>query len=163
MPNFPDDKPRQHYYEFAHRALPAVLFRNREPFRGAALGGRADVGLQKLWESVAVRAGVDSDRTLPVRVAVHECSGRAVALVTPPRPEHVTEAHFIAVVLDRNDPIFLRYVVLEHSWDTKSQPRTALGEWTTDGNHINFGDGPDPNEAAFLAVVCERFTDPPSS
>jgi hypothetical protein len=163
VPKFPDDRPRQHYYRFAHKALPGILFRSTEPFRGAALAGRADTGLQKLWEGVAKETASDSDGTLSVRALVHECAGRAVVLVTPPRPEHITEAHYIAIVLDHGDPSFVRYIVLEHSWDTQSQPRTTLGEWTRDGSHINFGDGPEPNEAAFLAIVCERFTDLPSN
>ena len=164
MPKFPDDQARQHYYRFAHQVLPGLLFRSTEPFRGAALAGRADAGLQKLWEDVAKRAGADSDAALSVRATVHECAGRAVALVTPPRPEHIAEAHFIAVVLDHADPSFMRYVVLEHSWNTESEPRTVVGEWSQDGSHINFGDGPQPpDEAAFLAIVCERFTARPSS
>jgi hypothetical protein len=161
-PRFPDDEPRQHYYQFAHRVLPGILFRSTEPFRAAALAGRADVGLQKLWGDVdPVEA--DSDAPLTVRASVHECPGRAVVLVTPPRAEHITEAHYIAIVLDHVDPSFVRYIVLEHSWDTQSQPRTTLGEWLRDGSHVNFGDGPEPTEAAFLDIVCERFTGPPPS
>jgi hypothetical protein len=162
VPKFPDDQPRQHYYHFAHRVLPGILFNNTEPFRGAALAGRADAGLQRVWEDVAIQAGAVSHTPLSVRATVHECADRAVVLVTPPPAEHTTEAHYIAIVLDKADPSFVRYVVLEHSWDTKSQPRTTIGEWTRDRSHINFGDGPQPpNEAAFLAIVCERFTDPP--
>ena len=159
MNRFPDDRPREHYYRFAHRVFPVVLFRNTEPFRGAALAGRAEGGLQRMWEDVATRTGVPSDASLPVRASLHECHGRAVVVVTPPKPEHVTEAHFIAVVLDPNDAAFLRYVVLEHSWDIHSQPRTAIGEWTAAESHINYGDGPEPTEAAFLAVICDKFTD----
>ena len=164
MPRFPDDRSRQHYYRFAHQVLPRLLFRSTEPFRGAALAGRADAGLQKVWEDVARQAGADPDATLSVRAKVHECAGRAVVLITPPPPEHIAEAHFIAVVLDQADPSFVRYVVLEHSWNTESQPRTVVGEWSHDGRHINFGDGPQPpDEAAFLTIVCEGFTGRPSS
>lgn len=159
VPKFPDDAPRQHHYRFAHKVLPGLLFKNLEPFRSAALAGRADPGLQRLWEDVAKPTGADSDGSRSIRAVVHECAGRSVVLVTLPQPEHAAEAHFIGIVLDRDDPTFLRYVVLEHSWDTQSQPRTVLGEWTRDGSDINFGDGPQPTESEFVAIVCERFTE----
>ena len=155
---FPDDNPRRHYYEVAHRALPAVLLRDIEPFRSAALAGHADGGLQKLWNTVAQRVGASGDESLLVRSTLHVCGGRTVILIAPPPPQHVTEAHLIAVVLDASDPYFIRYIVLEHSWDVTGASRTVLGEWTRTGNHINFGDGPEPTAEAFVAVVCEKFT-----
>jgi len=153
---FTDDRPRPHYYQFTHRVLRGMLFRTTEPFRSAALAGRAEPGLQELWGHL--------DASQSVRATVHECAGRSVVLVTPPKAEHATEAHHIAIVLDQVDSSFVRYIVLEHGWDTESQPRTVIGEWTRGGSHINFGDGPQaPDEAAFLAIVCERFTGDPSS
>src|SRR5436305_6410062 len=159
MSPFPDDPPRRHYWEFAHRALPLIVRRNPEPFRSAALAGLADTGLQRLWEDVATRAGAATDASRLITAKLHDCAGRAVVIITPPKPEHTTEVHYIAIVLDRVDPKFLRYVVLEHSWDVDGAPRTALGEWTSDGSHINYGDGPIPGEDSFLSTICDKFHD----
>jgi hypothetical protein len=86
-------------------------------------------------------------------------------LITPPKPEHTTEVHYIAIILDRVDPKFLRYVVLEHSWDVNGAPRTVLGEWTSEGSHVNYGDGPVPTEDSFLSTICDKFRDdrPPNA
>lgn len=159
MPRLPDDAPRLLYYSFAHRELPYVLLRHGQSFRTAALEGRVAVGIQRLWEGLATDAGSVADAKLIVTSTVHECGGRLVVLITPPRAEHTTEAHFIAVVLDRTDESHMRYVILEFGWDVVTgAPRTVLGEWTKDGTHMNFGDGPENNADAFLAAVCERFT-----
>ena len=154
---FPDDRPRPHYYQFAHLVLRSMLFHDVEIFRGAALAGKADGGLQKLWANIAREGGAGADADLPVTSTLYDCGGRTIVLITPPRAEHIAEAHYIAVIVDRQDPEFVRYVVLEHSWDVTGHPRTVLGEWTAEG-HINYGDGPEPGSEAFLAVVCEKFT-----
>jgi hypothetical protein len=128
MPRLPEDRPRTLYYTFAHRDLPNMLFRHGEPFRTAALESRVEVGTQKIWQRLALEIGPASDATLRVRSTVHDCGGRLVVLIAPPRAEHTTEAHFIAVVMDRDDPAFLRYIVLEFGWDVTGAPRTVLGE-----------------------------------
>jgi len=156
----PPDHPRDHYYRFAHRVLPALLHENPEPFRSAVLAGRVDELLENVWREVATTAGVATDGSLVIRATVHDCAGRSVVIITPPKPAHLTEAHLIGVVLDRNDSSFLRYVVLEHGSDENAQPYTTVGEWTAD-SHINYGDGPNPTEEAFLSLVCTRFTETP--
>ncbi len=159
---FQKNQARPHYYLFAHRLLPAVLHRNLEPFRTAALAGSVDQGLSAMWQKASEDAGASQDAALSIMSIIHECGGRVVVLITPPPPEHVTEAHFIAVVFDRQNGSFLRYLVLEVGWDiTTGGRRTVIGEWTRD-SHVNFGDGPDPDAEKFLAVVFERFTHAPA-
>jgi hypothetical protein len=114
-----------------------------------------------MWERAANRFDAAAEANLPVRSSVHDCGSRTVVLITPPHAEHPTEAHFIAVVLDRQDPDYMRYIVLEHSRDIGGGPRTVLGEWArveAGVSHVNYGDGPQPDADAFLAVVCEKFT-----
>lgn len=160
FPRLPDDRPRPLYHTFAHRALPNMLFRHGEAFRAAALEERVAIGTQRIGERLALEAGAAADATLQVTATVHDCGGRLVVLITPPDAEHVTEAHFIAVVLDRRDESVLRYVVLEFGQDVVTGgSRTVLCEWTASGEHINMGDGPDATAEAFLGVVCERFTE----
>ena len=138
-----------------------MLFHDVEPFRGAALAGRAEVGLKKLWANVARDSGAGADAELPVTSTLHDCGGRTVVLVTPPMAEHPTEAHFIAVVVDSKDPSYVRYVVREFGRDVGGGPRMVLGEWArheAGTSHVNYGDGPQPDANAFLEIVCERFT-----
>lgn len=150
---FLDDRPRPHHYLFAHRALPVAAPGLAPRARSLVLQGRLNDGLLGLWNRVG--DDVAPDDRLPgngLRGALRDAGGTEVVLVTMPRAEHMTEAHFAAVVL--SEP--LRYLVLEHSWTTEDRPCTVLGEWE-EGKHLNLGPGPEPTEDAFLAAVAQRL------
>lgn len=74
-------------------------------------------------------------------------------VVTLPRPQGPTEAHFVAFALrDRTD--LGRYFTLEHALSPPDDSRyTVLGEWTADRSHVNFGPGPEPDPVAFLTAI----------
>ena len=98
----------------------------------------------------------ESERLDPagLTASLHTIPNGRVVLIRLPPAEHTTEVHLAAITLVRDkDP---RLFVLEHSWTLDNQPSTVLGEWTERG-HINFGSGPKPAEAAFLAAVAERL------
>jgi hypothetical protein len=151
---FLDDRARPHHYLFAHRALPASAASLAPHARSLALEGHLNDGLVSLWHRVG--GDVPPEDRLPptgLRGALRDVGGTDVVLVTMPRAEHMTEAHFAAVVL--SEP--LRYVVLEHSWTTEDRPSTVLGEWEG-AKHLNLGAGPEPTEEAFLAAVAQRLS-----
>jgi hypothetical protein len=99
-----------------------------------------------------------------VRVGKYPC-----AVVEMPRPRAITEAFFVAAVLladpDREMPdpkeVVLRYFTLEKGFTFEGPPRTVLCEWTAEGTHCNYGDGPAPRLEAFLQAVEELLSKRP--
>jgi hypothetical protein len=52
------------------------------------------------------------------------------------------------------DRTSIRYVTLERGSRIETgQTRTVLCEWTADGSHVNFGDGPPPSINDFTKAV----------
>jgi hypothetical protein len=154
---FTDDQPREHHYVFAHRVLPAEARANASAILQAAERGTATQSLAMIWDHVGSQLA--PDRRLPstgLSGSFRELSGARVALIHFPPAEHATEAHLAAIVLPRTQPAGpARYIVLEHSWTPDDQPQTVIGEWA-DGKHLNGGNGPAPDEDAFLAAVDAR-------
>jgi hypothetical protein len=84
-------------------------------------------------------------------------------LIAMPPPTEIPDAHFIAITTSPT----LRYFTLERGANDLGQPRTVLGEWTQDGRHANFGDGPPADPVLFLHAVCgimglTRSVEPPT-
>ncbi len=82
------------------------------------------------------------------------------AIVEMPWPEAPNEAFFSAAVLLQDltaDPhtegLELRYFTLERVNSQDGSLRTMLGEWTRDGSHLNYGDGPRPTLTGFLTGI----------
>lgn len=152
VPKFVDDRPRDHHYVFAHRELPVIARKVGAELVPLARSGRMHEALAATWQAIGERLPEDQ------RVAgsglsadVHELSAGTAVLVWLPAVEHAAEAHFAAIVFPR-DMTPPRYVVLEHGWTSNDEPRTVLGEWN-DRGHVNYGDGPTPDAAGFLAAV----------
>ncbi len=114
--------------------------------------GRMDQALLKTWAHVAEQ--LPESEQLPatgLTASLHQEEFGEIVLVTMPPAEHVTEAHFAAVVLPKKSK-GTRYIVLEHSWSLSDEPATVLGEWTQEG-HLNLGAGPSPSVSGFLSAV----------
>lgn len=113
-----------------------------------------------IWDHVGSQ--LPADRRLPstgLSGSFHELRDAQVALIHFPPAEHATEAHLAAIVLPSSNPDGpARYIVLEHSWSPEDQPQTMIGEWQG-GQHLNGGQGPAPDESAFLALVDARIHD----
>jgi hypothetical protein len=58
----------------------------------------------------------------------------------------------VVAVTPHADPDASRCFTLEHSWTLDGQPATVLAEWTAAG-HVNYGDGPPPEQQAFLTAL----------
>lgn len=153
MPLLVSDRPRDHHYLFAHRELPAVVARFGEDMPAMVNAGRLDEALLQTWHHLGEHLPHD-ERVDPrgLSSSVHAIPVGEIVLVTMPRAEHITEAHFAAVVvLPEHRP---RYLVLEHSWTTEDAPATVVGEWTSE-RHLNLGEGPAADAEAFLTVVSD--------
>jgi hypothetical protein len=158
-----DTAPRQHHYVFAHRALRAMV--TSDPKRGysAMTGKVAKRLLLDLWKRVG---DLSDEETLPsngLACSVTQLDDRrTVAIVTMPPAERITEAHFIGVVFivvraPFRRRIQIRYFTLEHSEDLEhGSPTTMLCEWRGE-THVNYGEGPEPSEEAFLDALIPRL------
>jgi len=150
--------PSQHYL-FAHRFLPELLWQGDSllgilvnPENQAFLGDQWDAVAQH-WEC-APSAGRER-----LSFASHWIGGDNLAVVIfMPPPEQLADAYFAAIT---TSPA-LRYFTLEIGQDQAGRPRTVLGEWTREGRHLNYGDGPAPDPALFLQAVCEKLGLPPT-
>lgn len=78
----------------------------------------------------------------------------------------MTEAYFVAAVLlvdleqetPEVDQPALRYFTLEYGATLDGPPRTVLCEWTAEGSHLNYGDGPEPTLATFAEAIEQLLT-----
>jgi len=74
----------------------------------------------------------------------------------PPTKAYFTAAVLVGGQLDvpgEGPKARLRYLTLELAASKSETPRTVLGEWTPDGMHLNYGDGPAPELSAFLKTL----------
>ena len=123
-----------------------------------------------LWSQVGAFVADNEDgevltaEGLEVRTGL--LSDRPCVLIRLPIPERVLECFYIAAILETaptTDQIAgraplpkLRYFTLELGWTLMGSRRTVLCEWQRDG-HLNYGDGPEPEQTQFLAAVVETL------
>lgn len=158
-------EPRCHHYTLAHQALRSVAFEQPAGFLGLLASPVARSFLADLLTSVTEHCqgrearpdfGVEALTIHKFRVGQFPC-----VVVEMPPPRAVTEAFFVAAVLladlDREQPApqeaTLRYFTLEKGFVLDGPPRTVLGEWTAEGSHHNYGDGPAPELGPFVRAV----------
>ena len=156
--------PRQHHYQFAHRALPqfglAGVAQTLDILK-TPMGGPF---LIDIWDKVG--QDLPKQERLPpsgLACSSHQTAdGRSVIVVALPPPEEMTEAWFVAFLrvpeerrlMIFKSPATLRCFTLEKGVNLEDgAQRTVLCEWTRDGNHMNFGDGPSPTVEAFVAAI----------
>lgn len=159
------DQPRCHHYTLAHIALRSLAHEQPLMFLGVLGSPEADRFLASVFADVSAhcREREPQPDFASTDLAVHR--GRVgpypcAAIVMPP-PRTTPEAYFVAAVLMvdvTNTPeppadATLRYFTLEYGLALGGPPRTVLCEWTAEGTHSNYGDGPEPELGAFLRAV----------
>lgn len=161
----PGFSPRCHHYTLAHHALRGVAFEHALGFFGVIASPDREAFLTELLGNVTehCRDREPAPDFAAADIAVHplRLGERICAVIQMPPPRAVTEAYFVAAVLlvdpatvpeDQKPPV--RYVTLEYGVDfADGRPRTVLCEWTADGMHVNYGDGPPPDLRAFVEAV----------
>lgn len=158
-------EPRCHHYTLAHQALRSVAFEQPAGFLGLLASPEARSFLADLLAAVTEHCqgrepwpdfGAEALTIHTFRVGQFPC-----VVVELPPPRAVTEAFFVAAVLlvdlDREPSAAreatLRYFTLEKGFVLDGPPRTVLGEWTAEGSHLNYGDGPAPQLGPFVQAV----------
>jgi hypothetical protein len=159
------ENPRCHHYMLAHVALKQIALENPLFYLGVLASESRSEFLEDLFESVdqhcrtqAARADFSAAdlRFHGLRVGQFPC-----AIVEFPAPRETTEVFFTALVvladpsqpLPEREALTARYFTLERGFSLDGMPRTVLGEWTMDGAHVNYGDGPEPALATFAAAL----------
>jgi hypothetical protein len=159
----PDTRARPVHYSFVHHALRSVALSDPLFYLGVLASPDALKFLGHLLQQVVQHMGLTTpppdfnldDLTVhPVRVGGFPC-----AIVELPRPIAQTEAFFSAAVLltpldtqPMPEKPAVRYFTLEQSFDLDGTPFAMMCEWT-DTAHMNFGGGPPPRLAAFVAAI----------
>ena len=181
-PNSRDADPRPLVYVFQHIVLPDAVFENHpELIRDLSTGSTAP--LLHFWSKARThceRNGLlepedvdDSDASLAAEAAEDELIdataihprrrlGHTVYVVTMPLPEASPEAYLSGVVHRDDEPHEYmatapssRYFTLELAAPGE---RPLLCEWSRDGRHSNYGEGPEPEVDAFAEAVFERLS-----
>ena len=168
--------PPPHHNEFAHRALRGICM--TDPCRFFLTVAKPETRasfFDEVWQEVCRMYAEGKQPTFSmadVTVAVKRVGDYPVLLITMPRPEFITQAYMVAIVLKiRFEELKttlvnalmngksqarpeVRYFVLESG----SPPgRTVLCEWDAAGEHQNYGDGPPPDPEEFLKAIRARI------
>jgi hypothetical protein len=155
--------PRPHHYAFAHFVLRQVCA--EDPLRFFATMASPDRCrfVDALWAETARRIGrpidgIDTAQTAITTTAVREDCPTLVVTMPPARA--AAEAHLVALVLvglpkqdDPPDHVAVRCFTLECGTSFDGGTRTVLCAWDAENRHLNYGDGPEPTVAAFLAAI----------
>ncbi len=154
-------QPRLQHYMMAHVALRSLAFENPLAYLGILGSPDANMFFAQLMESVSEQCPDEPDPGYrPDEISVHclRVHSFPCAIVQMPSPKATTEAFFTAAVL-MHDPshdipeptqMKLRYLTLEKGFHADGTSRTVLCEWTSEGSHLNFGDGPPPELKLFI-------------
>ena len=173
----PTDKPgteaRAQHYNFAHRVMPQVAHQFGASNVLLLDSPDAPGFLQRRWADAAQGVPI-TDLVEPVGLGarVHQRDGRLAAVIALPQPLATPEAYFVAIVCDippqtpadKSEASLdayretlaqmpVQFWTLEYGFTLDSSRRTALCQWTNEGAHLNFGDGPAPDEAAFVEAI----------
>jgi hypothetical protein len=162
-----DNGPRPQYYVLAHYLMRDAAYELGAACCGILLSDKRDEFLTKMWDHAA--SGVqENDPTIktdpypgieviPLRAGNFPC-----VVLKMPQPRGVTECHFVGIVAHMDlstdekpsEQTPMSYFTLERGvGEDLKTPRTVLCEWSKDGTHSNFGDGPPPEAEMFANAI----------
>ena len=152
-----DLEPRPQHYVFAHYILRQEAFKLTDQLIHALRYQDHDY-IRRRWFVAMTQCrmtGMQFDtKWNPVaEIQIHSAQQDYITcyVISMPEAKHLTEAFFVAVVEAPGDVV--RYYTLEKGSHDDGSPRTALCEWTADGRHLNFGDGPPATIDAFTESI----------
>jgi hypothetical protein len=148
--------PRCAHYQLAHVAIRTVAFKNPYDFMSLMAGSNALEVLGSLLEQVREHCAGEELLELD-ELAIHRTRvlGSPCLIVEMPPAELPPEAHFVGVWLTANDGPEtgqVRYFTLEAA-DAQEPARSVLGEWSSAGDHLQHGAGPEPSLEAFIEAI----------
>ena len=166
-----ENGPRPQYYVFAHYILRDATYELGAIMPGVLLSDDREKFLREMWDQAAQAVqqtdakekvdpypGVD---VIPLRAGNFPC-----VVMKMPEPKGVTECYFVGVVAHMdlskdekpNEQTPMSYFTLELGvGEDLKTPRTVLCEWSKDGTHSNFGDGPPPEAEMFANAIGQHM------
>lgn len=155
-----DLNPRPLHYVFAHYTLREEAFLATDQLINALREQDQDY-IRHQWFKAIIGcrgSGTQIDKeAVPIeeiRVYSAQQDGITCYLIGMPEAKHMTEAFFVAVVQAPEGVV--RYYTLEKGFSDEG-PRTIFCEWTADGQHLSFGDGPPATVDAFTERVFRQI------
>ena len=163
-PKQPESCP--HHYVLAHTAFRKACEGDPLFFFEAIASAKKDDFLRALWRMVCEMCSSSGEPTFDiadVAITTRRINNYPAVIVEMPPPTAVGQAHFVAIVLmidasadaAPEKPEFT-YFTLEKGEELGGTVKTVLGGWKGD-MHLNFGDGPPPIQAAFVAAIEEKI------
>jgi hypothetical protein len=156
-----------HHYVLAHYAFRILALSSSYAFfTKMAQDGKAF--LEDIWAKVSEQCddtgapdfGMNDVKVVPTRIGKFP-----IMLILFPPPVRPAEVFMCVVVLkvsldapELPEEPEVDYYTLELGLDLETmRPRTVLCGWNKAGDHLNFGDGPDPDPDKFIEVVAKRL------
>lgn len=157
-------------YALAHYALRFLALGDPLRFLGTVASPDAPQFIAAVMKDVAEKCGrMPAFRPHDVKIHPTRVGDFPCAVIEFPEPKEIAEAHFVALVLPIDTSAGLpdvaerpkgRYFTLEKSITFGAGARTVLAEWSED-THSNYGDGPPPNVAEFVAALTKLMAGGP--
>ena len=162
-------QPRRQYYVYAHYVLRDAAFEIGAACLGVLLSPKRDEFLQDMWRHTTetireAEPGEPLDpfpgvEVIPLKAGAFPC----IVLKMPP-PRGVTECYLVGIVAhvdiaagespNRQTPV--SYFTLERGVaEDLHGTRTVLCEWSREGAHLNYSDGPAPEPELFAEAVAQ--------
>jgi hypothetical protein len=168
---YPDASLRhQAHYQFAHRFLPKYVHDDPYRFFRPICPEAPTLFIHMTWDMFLHMAGLIRGHRLrrvsDLTMSLQQLAGHLVALIEMPTPEAPNEAFFVAVVLladsappePRPTNVSARVFTLEAEHkETAVAGEAIVGEWASDGTHLNYGRNP-CNREAFLQWIIKELT-----
>ncbi|RCK80639.1 MAG: hypothetical protein OZSIB_2952 [Candidatus Ozemobacter sibiricus] len=157
-------QPRDHHYIFGHLVLRNMFLSEPERFL-AHLQREGTKFLDGIWQRIG--QDLPKKKVLPPTGLAYDLQvepDSVLAIVRLPPATEIAEAMLVGCHLRRFPPEekaaagpFPRFFTLEYGvCEDLQTPRTVFCEWTSLGAHVNYGDGPPAEFAAFAAAIRER-------
>lgn len=158
-------EPREQHYMFAHQCVRQVSADDPLQFFSVIASEEQEPYLAWMWSVCAKHVKQPSSELSVADVKVTTCRIHEypVVILKMPEPRAVAEAHYVAVVLMHGgselppEDVGVRYFTLECGTNMDGTPRTVFCEWAADGNHLNFGDGPQADIEAFIQAIAGKL------
>jgi hypothetical protein len=160
-------EPRELHYIFAHQGVRQACVDNPLQFFSIIASEEQRKYLAWMWDTCAKYAKKPPKdlRVDDVEVTTCRIQNYPTAILKMPQARAVAEAHYVAAVLmfnSENEPppenLGVRYFTLECGSNLDGTLRTVFCEWTDDGGHSNFGNGPPPELEAFMQTVADKLS-----
>jgi hypothetical protein len=161
----PEDKQTSRHYVFAHIALRQVCCVNPIAFFAVMASPQRVQFLDDVWKDVREICDKDGEPSFSSRdivVELDQVNDFPAILIVMPAPKVDCEAHMVCIVLEipvkelsqKRDQIpSIRYFTLEKGIRIETGgERTVLCAWDGEA-HLNYGDGPEATQEAFLEAV----------